>query len=90
MSAPSAYDCHNGAELHVLKDPFGIGDSHANAAMRNRGNSEWGIEGNIAVLGHLVGDAMEPDVSPLATLGESRHELHAFFGVRGVEGLGRF
>ena len=90
MSAPSANNGHDGADLHVFKDPFGIGDSHANAAMRNGGNSERGVEGDFAVLGHLVGDAMEPNVSALATFGESRHELHALSGVRGVEGLSGF
>ena len=90
MSAPSANNGHDGADLHVFKDPFGIGDSHANAAMRNRGDSERGIERDVTVLGHLVGDAMEPNVSTLATLGESRHELHALPWVRGVEGLGGF
>ena len=90
MSAPSANDCHDSADLHVFKDPFGVGDSHANAAMRNRGDSEGGIKRNVPVLCHLVGDAMEPDVAPLTALGESRHELHAFTGVGFVEGLGGF
>ena len=90
MSAPSANNGNDGAQLHVFEDPFGVGNSHANAAMRNRGDSERGVERNVAVLGHLVRDAMEPNVSTFATLGGSRHELHALPGIRGVEGLGGF
>ena len=87
LSAPGTHDRHHSADLHVLKQPFGISDTHADAAMGRGRNAERGEKWNLAGLRDFVWDAVEADVAALATLGESCHPAHALVRVWRVIGL---
>lgn len=78
MSAARANNGHNGADLHVLEYPLGIGDPHADTSMRDGGDPERGVKRNVSVLGDLIWDAVEPDVVTLTAFGKASHELHSF------------
>lgn len=87
LSAPGTYDGNDSADLHVVEEPFGVSDTHADAAMGGRRNAEWGGKGNLTTLCDFVGDAVEADVAALATLGEARHPAHALIRAWCVIGL---
>ena len=55
--------------------------------MGRRRNTKRGEKWNLAALRDFVGDAVEANVSALATLGETRHPAHALVRVRCVIGL---
>ena len=87
LSAPGTHDRHHGADFHVVKQPFGIGNTHADAAMGRRRNTKWGRKWNLTALSDFVRDAMEADVPALATLSETCHPAHALVRVWRVIGL---
>ena len=57
--------------------------------MGRRRNAERGEKWNLAALRDFVGDAVEANVSALATLGETRHPAHALVRAWRVIGLCR-
>ena len=87
MSAPGTHDRHHGADLHVVKQPFGVSNAHADAAMGRRRNTERGGKWNLARLRDFVRDAMKANVPAFATLGETCHPAHALVRVWCVKSL---
>ena len=87
LSAPGTHYGDHGADLHVVKQPFGVSNTHADASMGRRRDTEWGWKRNFASLRDFVWDAMKANVSALATLGESGHPPHAFVRVWCVKSL---
>ena len=88
LSAPGTHYGDHGADFHVVKQPFGVSDTHADAAMGRGRNAERGEKWNLASLRDFVWDAVEADVAALATLGESCHPAHALAWVWCVKRLG--
>ena len=87
LSAPGTHYGDHCADFHVVKQPFGVSDTHADAAMGRRRNTERGGKWNLARLRDLVGNAMKANVPTFATLGESGHPPHAFVRVWCVKSL---
>ena len=87
LSAPGTHDRHHGADFHVVKQPFGVSNAHADTAMGRRRNTERGRKWNLAGLRDFVGDAVEANVPAFATLGETCHPAHALVRVRRVKSL---
>ena len=90
MSVPGADNRDDGANFHVAKQPFGIGNAHTDATVRGGSHAERRRERDFSGFGDLVRNSVEADVAAFATLGESGHEAHPLIWVRCVERLGRF